>query len=387
MLRELTMKTTAIAVSRLHLPSWSRLRSRLPDFVALMKPRVMVLAVFTAFVGLMIAAGHHDPFLGSVATLAIAAGAGAAGVLNMLRDADIDGVMARTAMRPIPRGIVSRGEALVFGLILAGGAVAALAFAANVMAAALLAFAIFFYVVVYTTWLKRRTPQNIVIGGAAGALPLVIGWTVGTGGIAIELLILFLIIFLWTPPHFWALALNRTEEYARARVPMLPVVAGRAATTRQILIYSALLAPASLLPWALGVAGMIYGAAAAVCGAMLIALAVQLARSREDDRRAAHRLRILRFVFIRPVCSAVGRQRQPLVDHPLHARSCRIAVGRPVASWCMPSAWASASRHWTDAMVELPGVREDGMSGRNGSESPEPLVGRLGAPAQRRHRV
>src|SRR3954469_2824657 len=165
MLRELTMKTTAIAVSRLHLPSWSRLRSRLPDFVALMKPRVMVLAVFTAFVGLMIAPGHHDPFLGSVATLAIAAGAGAAGVLNMLRDADIDGVMARTAMRPIPRGIVSRGEALVFGLILAGGAVAALAFAANVMAAALLAFAIFFYVV------RRLRSDAHCARGAAGQEP------------------------------------------------------------------------------------------------------------------------------------------------------------------------------------------------------------------------
>jgi protoheme IX farnesyltransferase len=165
------MKNTAIAAPLLQLPSWSRLTTRLPDFVSLMKPRVMLLAVFTAFVGLMIAPGHLDPLLGSIAILAIAAGAGAAGVLNMWYDADIDAVMARTARRPIPRGTISRSEALAFGLVLAGGAVSVLALALNVKAAALLAFTIFFYVVVYTVWLKRYTPQNIVIGGAAGALP------------------------------------------------------------------------------------------------------------------------------------------------------------------------------------------------------------------------
>ena len=255
-----------------------------------MKPRVMLLAVFTAVVGLVIAPGHLDPLLGAIAILAIAAGAGAAGVLNMWYDADIDAVMTRTARRPIPRGKISRAEALAFGLVLAGGAVAVLALALNVKAAALLAFTIFFYVVVYTIWLKRSTPQNIVIGGAAGALPPVIGWAAATGDIGLEPLILFLIVFLWTPPHFWALSLNRAHEYARAGVPMLPVVAGRAATTRQILVYSLLLVPVSMLPWALGFAGAIYGAVAAVSGTILVALAVQLRRSRGANRRAAHRL-------------------------------------------------------------------------------------------------
>jgi protoheme IX farnesyltransferase len=206
---------TAISVSRLHLPSRSRLAGRLPDFVSLMKPRVMLLAVFTALVGLVIAPGHLDPLLGSIAILAIATGAGAAGVLNMWHDADIDAVMTRTAGRPIPRGRISRAEALAFGLVLACGAVAVLALALNVKAAALLAFTIFFYVVVYTVWLKRYTPQNIVIGGAAGALPPVIGWTAATGNIGLEPLVLFLIIFLWTPPHFWALSLNRADGRGR----------------------------------------------------------------------------------------------------------------------------------------------------------------------------
>src|SRR5882762_10070038 len=220
------MKTTAISVSRLQVPSSSRLAARLPDFVSLMKPRVMLLAVFTALVGLVIAPGQLDPLSGSIAILAIAAGAGAAGVLNMWYDADIDAVMIRTAGRAIPRGGITRAEALAFGLALACGAVAVLALAINVKAAALLAFTIFFYVVVYTVWLKRYTPQNIVIGGAAGALPPVIGWAAATGNIGLEPFVLFLIIFLWTPPHFWALSLNRADEYARAGLPMLPVVAG-----------------------------------------------------------------------------------------------------------------------------------------------------------------
>ena len=270
-----------------HLPTE---RKRLPEFFALMKPRVMFLAVFTGLVGLIIAPGHLDPRLASVAVLAIAAGAGAAGVLNMWYDADIDGLMIRTAMRPIPRGAVSRVEALVFGLLLAGGAVAVLALAVNLTAAGLLALAILFYVAVYTVWLKRCTPQNIVIGGAAGALPPMIGWAAATGDIALEPVILFLIIFLWTPPHFWALALNRSDEYARASIPMLPVVAGRAATTQQILIYSVLLVPISLLPWMLGFAGPIYGATAAICGAIFVVLALRLRRSKASDRQAANRL-------------------------------------------------------------------------------------------------
>jgi len=297
-LRELTMKTTAIPVSSLTWPAPSRLAARLPDFAMLMKPRVMVLAVFTALVGLMIAPGHLDPLRGFVAILAIAAGAGAAGVLNMWYDADIDGVMTRTAMRPIPRGTVTQREALVFGLVLAVVSVAALGLACNVMAAVLLAFAIFFYVAVYTMWLKRSTPQNIVIGGAAGALPPVIGWAAATGDIGLEPAILFLIIFLWTPPHFWALSLNRADEYDRAGVPMLPVVAGRAATTRQILMYSILLAPISLLPCALGLAGAIYAVAAVAGGAIFVGLALRLRRAGAFYRRAAHRLFGFSIVYL-----------------------------------------------------------------------------------------
>jgi protoheme IX farnesyltransferase len=282
---------------------------RVPDFIALMKPRVMALAVFTALVGLMIAPGHVDPILGAVAALAITAGAGAAGALNMWYDADVDALMSRTAARPIPRGRVSGAEALVFGLLLAGAAVVILGLAANVKAAALLALTIFFYIAVYTAWLKRSTPQNIVIGGAAGALPPVIGWVAATGEVGLEPLVLFLIIFLWTPPHFWALSLNRNSDYARAGVPMLPLVAGRAATIRQILIYSALLVVASALPWALGFAGTIYGATAAICAAVLIALLLQLKRSSETDRRAAHRLFAFSIAYLFLLFAAL------LIDH------------------------------------------------------------------------
>jgi len=264
--------------------------TRLSEFFALMKPRVMLLAVFTALAGMLIAPTHLDLLLGAVAIAAIAIGAGAAGVLNMWYDGDIDRVMSRTAMRPIPRGTVSRGEALGLGLVLAACSVAVLALAANLEAAGLLAFAIFFYVVVYTIWLKRCTPQSIVIGGAAGALPPAIGWAAATGEIGLEPIILFLIVFLWTPPHFWALALNRSDEYARAGIPMLPVVAGRTATTRQILIYSVLLIPISVLPSVLGFAGAIYGATAVICGAVFVALAWRLHRSTATDRAAANRL-------------------------------------------------------------------------------------------------
>ena len=323
------MRTTAITVPRLHWPSWSGL-ARLPDFVTLMKPRVMSLAVFTALVGLLIAPVHLDPLLGSVAILAIAAGAGAAGVLNMWYEADIDAVMARTAGRPIPRGRIARAEALAFGLVLAGGAVAMLALAVNVEAAALLAFAIFFYVGVYTIWLKRRTPQNIVIGGAAGALPPVIGWAAATGEIGLEPLVLFLIIFLWTPPHFWALSLNRSDEYARAGVPMLPVVAGRAATTRQIIIYSVLLVPVSLLPWALGFAGTIYGATAVVSGATFLVLALRLHRGGAAERRDASRLFVFSIVYLSVLFAALladhGGDRRPFTSS-LQTSSTSAQVG------------------------------------------------------------
>jgi heme o synthase len=292
------MKTTAVLLSRFPSDSRTSLAARLPDFIALMKPRVMALAVFTALVGLMIAPVRPDPLLGFVAILSIAAGGGAAGVLNMWYDADIDAVMTRTAGRPIPRGAVSPLEALVFGLILACSAVAALAFFLNAMAAALLAFAIFFYVVVYTIWLKRSTSQNIVIGGAAGALPPVIGWTAASGEIGPEPLVLFAIIFLWTPPHFWALSLNRADEYARAGVPMLPVVAGSVETKRWILIYSVLLFPISLLPWLFGFANAIYGATAAICGATFITLALRLVNGGADDRRSAHRLFAFTILYL-----------------------------------------------------------------------------------------
>jgi protoheme IX farnesyltransferase len=241
-----------------------------------MKPRVMALAVFTALVGFMIAPGHLDPMRALVAILAIAAGAGAAGVLNMWYEADIDAAMARTAGRPIPRGKISRAEALVSGLVLAVGAVAALALAVNVEAAALLAFTIFFYIVVYTIWLKRRTPQNIVIGGAAGALPPVIGWAAATGDIALEPLVMFLIIFLWTPPHFWTLALKFRDDYAAAGVPMLPVVAAPATVARKILLYSYAMVAATLV--LSSYAGWLYGCCAVALGSWFLIEAHSLGR-------------------------------------------------------------------------------------------------------------
>jgi len=285
----------------------------------------MVLAVFTPVVGMIIAPGDLDPLRAFAGVIAIAAGACAAGMLNMWYDADIDSVMTRTAMRPIPRGKISRREALVFGVALAAGAVGLLGLVTNFIAGALLAGAILFYAVVYTAWLKRLTPQNIVIGGAAGSLPPVIGWAAATGQIGLEPLVLFLIIFLWTPPHFWALALNRADEYARAGVPMLPVVAGRPVTTRQILIYCALLAVVSALPWALGFAGLIYGAAAMACGAILVVLAIQLQRSDKADRRAPRRLFAFSIVYLFVLFAAL------LIDHaaqpPRSASSYRTDAG------------------------------------------------------------
>jgi heme o synthase len=292
------MKITAPSLLRPQVGSRSGSRTRVADFLALMKPRVMLLAVFTAFVGMMIAPAPLDPSFGLLAIIAIALGAGAAGVLNMWYDADIDAVMTRTARRPIPRGRISRQQALVFGLFLSCGAVLVLRMATNVAAAGLLAFTIFFYIVIYTLWLKRHTPQNIVIGGAAGALPPVVGWAAVMGNIGLEPIVLFLIIFLWTPPHFWALSLNRADEYARAGVPMLPVVAGRAVTTQQILIYSFLLVPASMLPSALGIAGTPYAAIALASGTIFVVLAWQLRRSQENDRQAPRRLFLFSISYL-----------------------------------------------------------------------------------------
>jgi protoheme IX farnesyltransferase len=245
-----------------------------------MKPRVMSLVVFTAFVGMVLAPGHLHPVIGLTALLCIAVGAGAAGALNMWYDADVDALMGRTAARPIPAGRLAPGEALAFGLTLGIGSVVVLGLLVDMTAAALLALTIAFYVFAYTVWLKRATPQNIVIGGAAGALPPVIGWAAVTGGFAIEPTLLFLIIFFWTPPHFWALALFRTEDYARAGIPMLPVVAGDRETRRQILLYTLVLAPLGAAPWLLGYAGPVYGIVAALAGGAMIALALRVCAER-----------------------------------------------------------------------------------------------------------
>ena len=259
------------------------------DYLELMKPRVMSLVVFTALVGLYVAPGHLHPVIASTALLCIAVGAGAAGALNMWYDADIDARMARTAGRPIPRGDVTPGEAAAFGMTLAGFSITALGVLVNWFAAALLAFTIFFYVAVYTMWLKRSTPQNIVIGGAAGALPPMIGWAAVTGSLSIEPVVLFLIIFFWTPPHFWALSLYRTEDYARAGIPMLPVVSGAAATRRQIVLYTLILAPLGTAPWLLGYAGIAYGIVALVTGVVMIALALRV-RAEHDGHTASKQL-------------------------------------------------------------------------------------------------
>jgi protoheme IX farnesyltransferase len=250
------------------------------DYIELMKPRVMSLVVFTALVGLLIAPGHIHPVIGFAALLCITVGAGAAGALNMWYDADIDARMDRTASRPIPSGRVTPGEAAGFGFTLAVFSVVTLGLLVNVLAAALLAFTIFFYVAIYTVWLKRSTPQNIVIGGAAGALPPVIGWAAASGTLAVEPALLFLIIFFWTPPHFWALSLYRVEDYVRAGIPMLPVIAGEQETRRQILLYTLILAPLGVTPWLLGYAGSAYGIAAMTLGACMIALALRVRRAR-----------------------------------------------------------------------------------------------------------
>jgi len=251
------------------------------DYFALLKPRVMSLVIFTALVGMMVAPGTIHPWLGAVALLAIAVGAGASGALNMWYDADVDAIMKRTAARPVPRGAILPGEALGFGMTLAVGAVLVLGLFVNVVAAALLAFTIFFYVVVYTMLLKRWTPQNIVIGGAAGAFPPMIGWASVTGTVDLGSIALFLIIFMWTPPHFWALALFRESDYAKAGIPMLPVVAGPDETRKQILIYSLVLVPLTFLPPVLGMAGPLYVGMATLLGVMFLYYAAQVYRRRE----------------------------------------------------------------------------------------------------------
>ncbi|MBV8120760.1 MAG: protoheme IX farnesyltransferase [Alphaproteobacteria bacterium] len=277
------------------------------DYIEILKPRVMSLVVFTGFVGLVVAPGHLHPVLAAVAVLCIAVGAGAAGAVNMWYDRDIDAVMRRTAARPLPAGRMLPGEALGFGVVLAVGAVLIMALATNWVAAGLLALTIAFYVIVYTIWLKRRTPHNIVIGGAAGAFPPLIGWAAVTGDIGWGAAALFAVIFFWTPPHFWALALSRTAEYAAAGVPMLPVVAGVRETKRQMLLYTLLLWPASLAPWVLGVASAFYGGGALALSALFTACAVRV--SRDDGDRAARLMFGFSLLYLLLIFSLL------LVDH------------------------------------------------------------------------
>jgi protoheme IX farnesyltransferase len=277
------------------------------DYVELLKPRVMSLVVFTGVVGIAVAPGHLHPVLALVAVLCIAVGAGAAGAINMWYDRDIDAVMRRTAGRALPAGRMMPGEALGFGAVLAVGSVVVMALAVNTLAAALLALTIAFYVFVYTIWLKRRTPQNIVIGGAAGAFPPLIGWAAATGGVGWGAVALFAIVFFWTPPHFWALALYRTGDYAKAGVPMLPVVAGPRETKRQMLLYTLVLWPVSLAPWALGVAGATYALGAVVLSALFTASAVRVCL--DEGERAARLMFGFSLLYLLLIFSLL------LVDH------------------------------------------------------------------------
>jgi len=259
--------------------------SRVSDFFALLKPRVMSLVVFSGFTGLYLAPGDVHPMIAAISILCIAVAAGASGAINMWYDRDIDRQMARTASRPLPRQRIEPAEALSFGIILGGGSVALMGLAVNWASAALLALTILFYVFIYTIWLKGRTPQNIVIGGAAGAFPPMIGWAAVTGTVGIEAIALFLLIFFWTPPHFWALALYRLGDYEKAGVPMLPVIAGRRETKRQMLLHTVLLFPVALLPWYLGTVGLAYGVSAIVLGGLFVASAVRVWFD-ETDRSA-----------------------------------------------------------------------------------------------------
>ena len=266
------------------------------DYVELLKPRVMRLVIFTALAGLLAAPGYVNPVIALASIICIAVGAGASGALNMWWDHDIDAVMSRTATRPIPSGRVGKDEALAIGLTLSGFSVVMLALFANFFAAGLLAFTIFFYAVIYSMWLKRATPQNIVIGGAAGAFPPMIGWAVVTGGVSVESVLMFAIIFLWTPPHFWALALFRTDDYQRAAVPMLPVIAGTRVTRNQIFAYSLILAPVAIAPAFTIVGGPVYLVGALILNAMFVHGAWRIWR-RNDADAAADRMLVEKKYF------------------------------------------------------------------------------------------
>ncbi len=266
------------------------------DYVALLKPRVMSLVVFTGFVGLYLAPGHLHPFLAAVAVLCIAVGAGAAGAINMWYDRDIDAVMKRTRERPLPSGRMAPGEALGFGCVLATASVVVMGLAVNWIAAALLAGTIAFYILVYTMWLKRRTPQNIVIGGAAGAFPPMVGWAAVTGDVGAASLVLFALIFFWTPPHFWALSLYRAGDYARAGVPMMPVVAGARETKKQMLLYTVVLWPIALAPALLGLTGLVYGVVALALSALFTLTAIRVCY--DDGEASAKRMFAFSILYL-----------------------------------------------------------------------------------------
>jgi protoheme IX farnesyltransferase len=256
--------------------------SEVRDWIALLKPRVMTLVVYSGLIGMLVAPAPIHPVLGLAAILCIAVAAGAAGAINMWYDRDIDAVMRRTQRRPIPAGRIAPEAALGFGLFLAVFSVAVMGLATNWVAAGWLAFSIFFYVVIYTMWLKRRTPQNIVIGGAAGAFPPLIGWAAATGDVTLVPIILFAIIFMWTPPHFWALSLWAHGDYARAKVPMLPVTHGARETRRQVMIYTVALFPVALAPWLVGFAGLLYAGSAVLLGGIFLVHAWRVLREPQD---------------------------------------------------------------------------------------------------------
>ena len=272
------MSNTSLATDTLSKPAGSVWTACL-DFVSLLKPRVMSLVVFTGFVGLYLAPGDGNLVLQTIAVLCIAIGAGASGAINMWYDRYIDAVMSRTKKRAIPSGKITAEAALTFGILLAGGSVMVMGLAVNWVAATLLMVTIMFYVFVYTVWLKRRTPQNIVIGGAAGAFPPMIGWAAVTGTVSIESITLFTIIFIWTPPHFWALSLYRSDDYKAAGVPMMPLVHGRYETKKQILLYSIVLCPLAIVPFWLGTLGAVYGATSALLGVLFIGAALRVMRN------------------------------------------------------------------------------------------------------------
>ena len=275
------MSNTVLATHTLSKPAGS-VWTPLFDFISLLKPRVMSLVVFTGFVGLYLAPGDGNPILQTIAILCIAFGAGASGAINMWYDRDIDAIMSRTKSRAIPSGKVTAEAALTFGVLLAGGSVMVMGLAINWVAATLLMVTIMFYVFIYTIWLKRRTPQNIVIGGAAGAFPPMIGWAAATGTVSVESITLFTIIFIWTPPHFWALSLYKSDDYKAAGVPMMPLVHGRYETKKQILLYSIVLGPLGIVPFWLGTLGAVYGATAALLGALFIGTAWRVMRDDSD---------------------------------------------------------------------------------------------------------